>query len=107
MAMMEYLHACMCHVFICSFQEICGFVDGRFCRRLLAIYLTRFVKYWIGYWIYEIYVDFIQVCLWEQSFGFEASHLHIFTSSHLHVGVEVAVHLPGNGDVGLGNYFSF
>ena len=42
-----------------------------------------------------------------QSFGFEASHLHIFTSSHLHVGVEVAVHLPGNGGVGLGNYFSF
>ena len=42
-----------------------------------------------------------------QSFGFEASHLHIFASSHLHVGVEVAVHLPGNGGVALGNYFSF
>ena len=33
-----------------------------------------------------------------------ASRLHIFTSSHLHVGVEVAVHLPGNGGVALGNY---
>ena len=56
----------------------------------------------------SLYVNFIQVCLWGwQSFGFEASHLHIFTSSHLHVGVEVAVHLPGNGGVGLGNYFSF
>ena len=36
--MMEYFHACMWHVFICSIQEIRVFVDGRFCRRLLAIF---------------------------------------------------------------------
>ena len=31
-----------------------------FCRRLLAIYLTSsVVKYWIGCWIYEIYVDLL------------------------------------------------
>ena len=30
----------------------------------------------------SLYVNFIQVCFWRwQSFGFEASHLHIFTSS--------------------------
>jgi hypothetical protein len=23
------------------------------------LYLTSFVKYWIGYWIYEIYVDLL------------------------------------------------
>ena len=44
--------------FICSIQELRGFVDGRFRRRLWQ-YLTSFVKYWIAYWIYEIYVDLL------------------------------------------------
>ena len=58
MAMVEYHHVFMCHVFICSIQELRGFVDGRFRRRLWQ-YLTSFVKYWIAYWIYEIYVDLL------------------------------------------------
>ena len=28
-------------------------------RRRLLQYLTSFVKYWIAYWIYEIYVDLL------------------------------------------------
>ena len=50
-----------CLIFHGSFfliQELCGFVDGRFRRRLWQ-YLTSFVKYWIAYWIYEIYVDLL------------------------------------------------
>ena len=37
--------------------SVLGFLGFRRC--LLAIYLTSFVKYWIGYWIYEIYVDLL------------------------------------------------
>ncbi len=37
----------------CSVLGFLGF------RRRLWQYLTSFVKYWIGYWIYEIYVDLL------------------------------------------------
>ena len=36
----------------------------------------------------------------------EAAHLHIYTSSHLHI-FEVAVHMPGKGDSDVGNYILF
>ena len=34
---------------------------AEYCRDSGAfwLYLTSFVKYWIGYWIYEIYVDLL------------------------------------------------
>ena len=36
----------------------------------------------------------------------EAAHLHIYTSSHLHI-FKVAVHMPGKGDSNVGNYILF